>query len=154
MCRARLTFCQAVICFDFTAGGKSLLARLHCFIALQMADEISGDRRQIPPPDHEIDQPGLEQRIGAVRILWRRDACGLLDDSRPDESDLRARLGNQDVAERGEAGRHAAKCRVRQNGNEGKFADGRARKRRPQLWPFASARTCLPARGRRRWPPR
>ena len=56
-----------------------------------------------------------------MRILWRRNARGLLDDSRPDKSDLSARLGNQNVAERSEAGRNAAKCRVRQNGNEGKF---------------------------------
>src|ERR1700722_6329070 len=53
-----------------------------------------------------------------MRILWRRNTCGLLDHSWPDKSDLRARLGDQDVAERREAGRNAAEGRVRQDGYE------------------------------------
>ena len=77
--------------------------------------------RQIPRLDNEIDEPCHEQRIGLVRIFWRRDAGGLLDDPGPHETDLRARLGNEYVAERGKTCRNAAKCRVGQNGNEGKL---------------------------------
>ena len=63
----------------------------------------------------------MQQRIGRVRILGRRNARGLLDHARADEADLRSRLGDQNVAERSEAGGNPAECGVRQNGNEGEL---------------------------------
>src|SRR5580692_8213982 len=65
-----------------------LAAPLHCLVPLQMTDEISGDGGQILSPDHQVDEPSFEQRVGLMRILWRRNAGGLLDDSGPDKSDL------------------------------------------------------------------
>ncbi len=93
----------------------------HGFAALQMTDEVGSNRLQVFSPDHQVDQSRMEQRVRAVRILRRRDARGLLDHARPDESDLCARLGNQDVTKRGEAGGHAAKRGIGQYGYEGQL---------------------------------
>src|SRR5579862_2444293 len=86
-----------------------------------MADEVGGNRGQILSPNYQIDEAGLEQSIRLVRIFWRRDAGCLFNYPGAHKADLSAGLSYQNVAKRGEAGRDAAKRRVRQNRYKSEF---------------------------------
>ena len=62
----------------------------------------------------QVEHPVVEQELGGLEALRELLADGLLDHLRAGESDVRVRLGEQDVAERRERGAHAAVGRVGQ----------------------------------------
>jgi hypothetical protein len=98
------------MCLDFTAGGSS--AR---------SGPLALFRFKCPIRYVVIDQSRLQQRVRLMRIFRRRNSGGLLDDTRPDKSNLSTRFSNQDVAERREACRDAAERRIGENRNEREF---------------------------------
>ena len=55
--------------------------------------------------DDHVEHAVLEQELGALEALGQRLADGLLDHARSREADERARLGEDDVAQHGEAAR-------------------------------------------------
>src|SRR5699024_9443800 len=58
--------------------------------------------------DDEVDGAMFEQELGALEPFREGFTHGLLDDARTGETDQGARLADVDVAQHGEAGRHAA----------------------------------------------
>ena len=67
-----------------------------------------------------MDESGPEECFRLVRVLRRRDSRGLFNHARPDKSDLRSRLGNHDVPERGKTGGDAAKRGIGKDGDKRK----------------------------------
>ena len=74
---------------------------------------------QLAAIDDDVEHAVLEQELAALEPLGQRLADGLLDDARAGEADQRLRLGDVQVAEHREAGRHAAGRRVGQQRDVG-----------------------------------
>ncbi len=64
--------------------------------------------------DH-VDHAVIHQIFRALESFRQLFADGLFDDARPGETDLRARLGDMDVAQHGKGGGDAAGGRVGQH---------------------------------------
>ena len=67
----------------------------------------------------DVEEAVLEQELGALEAGRQRLPDGLLDDPWPGEPDQGVRLGDDHVAQHGEAGRHAAGGRVQQDRDVG-----------------------------------
>jgi hypothetical protein len=61
----------------------------------------------------------LEEELAALESIGELLADRLFDDARPGEADERSRLRDVQIAEHGEARRHAARRRIRQHGDVG-----------------------------------
>src|SRR5262249_6007683 len=78
----------------------------------QRAQEARQLAFEIAPMHDEVEHAVLEQELGALESVGQLLTDGLLDDAGAGEADQRPRLGHDDVAEHGEAGRHSARGRM------------------------------------------
>ena len=83
--------------------------------SLQQRDDARELVAHLAAVDDHVDRAVLEQELGALEALRQRLAHGLLDHARAGEADQRLGLGDHDVADDGEARRHAAHGRVGQH---------------------------------------
>src|SRR5437868_1335778 len=72
-------------------------------LALEERDEAGRAIAQLPPVDDHVDRALLEEELRALEAFGQRLAHRLLDDARAGESDERAGLGDDDIADEREA---------------------------------------------------
>ena len=84
--------------------------------------------------DDHVDRAVLQQELGALEAFGQRFAHGLLDHARPGETDQRARLGDDHVADHREARRHAAHGRIGQHRDERQPLCGQAASAHAQVF--------------------
>ena len=70
----------------------------------------------------------IEEKFSGLEALGQILAGRLFEHARAGKADHRLRLGEVEIAQRGEAGRDAAHGRMRENGNEGQPGRGMAGK--------------------------
>ncbi len=92
---------------------------------------------QLVARDDGVDHPVLQEELGALEAGRQLLADGLLDDPRAGEADERLRLGQDDVAQPGEGGRHAAGGRVEHDRDVGLAHRAEAVDAPPRSWPSA-----------------
>ena len=85
----------------------------------QQPQHAAQRRGQLGARHDLIDHAVLKQVFGALEPLGQRLADRFLDDARAGETDDRAGLGENDVAEHRERGRHAAGRRIGQHDDVG-----------------------------------
>ena len=91
----------------------------HCHVGrLEEREQRRELGAQLGPVDDPVDEAVVEQELRALEAVGQlaADRAGL--DPRPGEADERVRLGQVDVAERGERGEHAAGRRVAHDRDE------------------------------------
>src|SRR6266581_220917 len=100
---------------------------------LQQRDQGGQPVAHLAPIDDHVDGALVEQEFGPLESLGQRLAHRLLDDTGTGKADQRTGLGNDDVADKGEAGGNAAHGRIGQEGQEGQPALGEERHRSRRL---------------------
>src|SRR3989338_10795222 len=91
-------------------------ARLTC--AIEEFGELGELRLQLLAVHDPVDHAVLKQELGGLETLRQLLTDRLLDHARPRESDERPGLGEDEIAQTGEARPGAGPRRVRENGNK------------------------------------
>src|SRR3989475_3427632 len=99
----------------------------------EQAEELRQPLAHLLAVHDPVDHPVLEEELAPLKPLRQLLTDGLLDHARSGEADQRARLGEDDVAEEGKGGRHAAGGRVEQHADVRLLHVPEARQRRRGL---------------------
>src|ERR1044072_894245 len=75
---------------------------------------------EFPPVHDVIDHSVLEQKLGALKVLWEFLSNGLFDNSWTSETDQCFRLSDYYITEHGETCRDSSRRWIGQNRDEGK----------------------------------
>src|ERR1043165_1788055 len=74
---------------------------------------------EFPPVNDVIDHSVLEQKLGALKVLWKFLSNGLFDNSWTSETDQCLRLSDYYITEHGENCSDASRRGISQNRDEG-----------------------------------
>ena len=119
-------------------------------LAARQQGEQRGHRvAQLAAGHDQVDVAVAQVGLGQAEVVGGRLARRLLDHPRPGEREQGARLGDRHVAQRGKAGRDAARGRVRHHRDVAAAAPRAARPPPPRSSPSASAPGRPPACARR-----